>query len=85
MPLEPTWSLVFPRFTTIVVEFGGELSHASILIRETEQTAVINARGAYDAIAEGRRLRLIRSFARSSCLEAGGGFADTLPVRSRLN
>jgi len=56
--LEPTWSLVFPRFTAIVVELGGELSHASILIRETGQTAVINVPGAYDAIADGATLQV---------------------------
>ena len=58
MPLEPTWSLVFPRFTAIAVELGGELSHALILIRETGQTAVINAPGAYDAIADGATLQV---------------------------
>jgi hypothetical protein len=31
---------------------------ASILIRETGQTAVINARGAYDAIADGVTLQV---------------------------
>ena len=58
MPLEPTWSLVFPRFTAIAVELGGKLSHALILIRETGQTAVINAPGVYDAIADGAALQV---------------------------
>ena len=56
--LDPGWSVVFPRFVAIVVELGGELSHASILIRETGQTAVVNARGACQAVAEGALLQV---------------------------
>jgi pyruvate,water dikinase len=56
--LDPGWAVVFPRFGAIVVELGGELSHASILIRETGQTAVVNARGACQAVAEGALLQV---------------------------
>jgi pyruvate,water dikinase len=56
--LDPGWSLAFSRFAAIVVELGGELSHASILIRETGQTAVVNARGAWQAVAEGTLLQV---------------------------
>ena len=62
--LEATWSLIFPRFTAIVVELGGELSHASILIRETGYTAVINARVLLKRSATGRCSRSIRILAK---------------------
>ncbi len=32
--LEPSWAVVFPRVAGVVAEIGGELSHASILLRE---------------------------------------------------
>jgi pyruvate,water dikinase len=56
--LDPAWAVVFPRFAAIVVELGGELSHASILLREMGQTAVVNARGAYQNIADGASLQV---------------------------
>ncbi len=54
--LEPSWAVVFPRFAAVVVDLGGELSHASILLREARIPAVVNARGAFRAIVEGDRL-----------------------------
>jgi len=51
--LEPSWAVVFPRFSAVVAELGGELSHASILLREAGISAVVNARGAYQSIADG--------------------------------
>jgi pyruvate,water dikinase len=51
--LEPSWAVVFPRFAAVVAELGGELSHASILLREAGIPAVVNARGAYQSIADG--------------------------------
>lgn len=51
--LEPSWAVVFPRFSAVVSALGGELSHASILLREAGIPAVVNARGAYVAIADG--------------------------------
>jgi phosphohistidine swiveling domain-containing protein len=54
--LEPSWAVVFPRFAAVVVDLGGELSHASILLREAEIPAVVNARGAYRAIQNGDRV-----------------------------
>jgi pyruvate,water dikinase len=56
--LEPSWAVVFPRFAAVVSALGGELSHASILLREAGIPAVINARGAYQAIAEGDLIRV---------------------------
>jgi pyruvate,water dikinase len=54
--LEPSWAVVFPRFAAVVVELGGELSHASILLREAGIPAVVNAQGVYRAIVEGERV-----------------------------
>jgi pyruvate,water dikinase len=54
--LEPSWAVAFPRFAAVVVDLGGELSHASILLREAGISAVVNARGAYRSIREGDRL-----------------------------
>jgi pyruvate,water dikinase len=56
--LEPSWAVVFPRVAGVVAEIGGELSHASILLREAGRPAIVNCAGIYKAIAEGDRLRL---------------------------
>jgi pyruvate,water dikinase len=56
--LEPSWGVVFPRFRAVVAELGGELSHASILLREAGIPAVVNARGAYRSIADGDLVRV---------------------------
>ena len=56
--LEPSWAVVFPRFAAVVSALGGELSHASILLREAGIPAVINARGAFQAIADGDLVRV---------------------------
>lgn len=56
--LEPSWAVVFGRVGAVVAELGGELSHASILLREAGKTAVVNCAGACDALAEGERVRL---------------------------
>ena len=51
--LEPSWSLVFGRVGAVVAEIGGELSHASILLREAGRPAVVNCAGAWAALADG--------------------------------
>ena len=56
--LEPSWAIVFPRFAAAVVELGGELSHASILLREAGIPAVVNAPGSFRSIADGDTLRV---------------------------
>ena len=56
--LEPSWAVVFPRVGGVVAEIGGELSHASILLREARRPAVVNCAGIYGAVSEGDRLRL---------------------------
>src|SRR5262249_41674944 len=56
--LEPSWAVVFPRFAAVVTELGGELSHASILLREAGIPSVINAQGAFLGIADGDRFRV---------------------------
>jgi phosphohistidine swiveling domain-containing protein len=56
--LEPSWAVIFPRVAGVVAEIGGELSHASILLREAGRPAIVNCAGIYKAIAPRDRLRL---------------------------
>jgi pyruvate,water dikinase len=56
--LEPSWAVVFPRIGGVVAEIGGELSHASILLREARRPAVVNCAGIWRAVSTGNRLRL---------------------------
>jgi pyruvate,water dikinase len=56
--LEPSWAVVFPRIGGVITEVGGELSHASILLREARKPAVINVAGIWQALRDGDRVRL---------------------------
>jgi pyruvate,water dikinase len=56
--LEPSWAVVFPRVAGVVAEIGGELSHASILLREAGRPAIVNCVGLFRAVLDGQRLRL---------------------------
>ncbi|MFN7973771.1 MAG: PEP-utilizing enzyme [Acidobacteriota bacterium] len=56
--LEPSWALVFPQVAGVVAEVGGELSHASILLREASKPAVVNCAGIFRGVRTGDRLRL---------------------------
>jgi rifampicin phosphotransferase len=56
--LEPSWAVVFPRVGGVVAEVGGELSHASILLREASRPAVVNCGGIFRQVETGDRLRL---------------------------
>jgi rifampicin phosphotransferase len=56
--LEPSWAVVFPRVLGVVAEIGGELSHASILLREAGRPAVVNCAGIFREVRTGNRLRL---------------------------
>ncbi|HEX6902772.1 MAG TPA: PEP-utilizing enzyme [Thermoanaerobaculia bacterium] len=56
--LEPSWAVVFPRVAGVVAEIGGELSHASILLREARRPAIVNCAGIWRAVSDGDRLRL---------------------------
>jgi pyruvate,water dikinase len=56
--LEPSWAVVFPRVGGVVAEVGGELSHASILLREARRPAIVNCAGIYRRVSNGDRLRL---------------------------
>jgi pyruvate,water dikinase len=56
--LEPSWAVVFPRVGGVVAEVGGELSHASILLREAGRPAVVNCAGIFRQVQTGDRLRL---------------------------
>ena len=56
--LEPSWAVVFGRVGAVVTELGGELSHASILLREAGKPAVVNCRGAFASLEDGDRVRV---------------------------
>ncbi|MEZ4294846.1 MAG: PEP-utilizing enzyme [Polyangiaceae bacterium] len=56
--LEPSWAVVFPRVRGVVAEIGGELSHASILLREARKPAVVNCKDVLRAIRTGDRVRI---------------------------
>ncbi len=55
--LEPSWGLVFGRVGAVVTEIGGELSHASILLREARVPAIVNCAGAA-RLRDGERVKL---------------------------
>ncbi|MDQ2687714.1 MAG: PEP-utilizing enzyme, partial [Armatimonadota bacterium] len=56
--LEPSWAVVFPRVGGVIAEIGGELSHASILLREARKPALVNCTGIWEGVKTGDRLRL---------------------------
>ena len=56
--LEPSWAVVFGRVGGVVAEIGGELSHASILLREARRPAVVNCAGVWDGVPDGATVRL---------------------------
>jgi phosphohistidine swiveling domain-containing protein len=56
--LEPSWAVVFGRVGGVVAEIGGELSHASILLREARRPAIVNCAGIFAAVSKGARLRI---------------------------
>jgi pyruvate,water dikinase len=56
--LEPSWAVVFPRVAGVVSELGGELSHASILLREVRKPAIVSCTGICRRVHTGTRLRL---------------------------
>lgn len=51
--LEPSWGILFGRIGAVVTDIGGELSHASILLREAGATAVVNCAGASASLRDG--------------------------------
>lgn len=56
--LEPSWAVLFPRVGGVVAELGGELSHASILLREAGKPALVNVVGIWQAVRDGQQVRL---------------------------
>ena len=77
--LEPSWAVVFPRVGAVVTEIGGELSHASILLREAGIPAIVNCRGAWDGLKDGDLVRIDGAAGTLVALEASGaqGHAGT--------
>ncbi len=51
--LEPSWGILFGRVAAVITEIGGELSHASILLREAGCIAVVNCAGACAGLNDG--------------------------------
>lgn len=51
--LEPSWGILFGRVGAVVTDIGGELSHASILLREAGRVAVVNCAGASRTLRDG--------------------------------
>src|SRR5439155_205572 len=72
--LEPSWAVVFPRVGGVVAELGGELSHASILLREARRPAIVNCAGSSrthgDRWSRCRRCRYPRSARPRRCPSA---------------
>lgn len=56
--LEPSWAVVFSRVGGVVAELGGELSHASILLREAGKPAIVNCLGIFAHLRDGDVVRL---------------------------
>jgi len=71
--LEPSWAVVFPRVGGVVAEIGGELSHASILLREARRPAIVNCAGIFRAVQTGDRLRLDGAARQVEILDSEGG------------
>lgn len=55
---DPGWTAIFPLASGLVIEVGGQLSHAAIVAREYGIPAVINLPGAMQAIRDGQVLEV---------------------------
>lgn len=53
---DPGWTPLFLRACALVMETGGYLSHGSIVAREFGVPAVVNVRGALNAIKDGQKI-----------------------------
>ncbi len=56
--VDAAWALLFRRVSGVVVETGGELSHASIILRELGVPSVTNVRGVLSDVRTGDPLTL---------------------------
>jgi rifampicin phosphotransferase len=56
--VDAAWALLFRRVAGVVVETGGELSHASIILRELGVPSVTNVRGVLNDVQTGEPLQL---------------------------
>ncbi len=70
--LEPSWGVLFGRVGAVVAELGGELSHASILLRELGTPSVVNCLGCWGSLRDGERVRVDP---RAGRVERSGGAA----------
>ena len=78
--LEPSWAVVFGRVGAVVTELGGELSHASILLREARKPAIVNCAGIWNAVRDGERIRLDGRRGTVERLDAPAPSGDPPPV-----
>lgn len=53
---DPGWTPLFLRACALVMETGGYLSHGSVVAREFGVPAVVNVRGALNAIKDGQKI-----------------------------
>jgi len=56
--LEPSWAVAFSRFAGVIAELGGEMSHASILLREAGKPAIVNCNTIFEQLNTGDRVRI---------------------------
>jgi phosphohistidine swiveling domain-containing protein len=82
--LEPSWAVVYSRFSAVVSELGGELSHAAILLREAELPSVINAPNVFHGLSEGDLVRVDPSQGEVVCVTEQGQEIETGPGRERV-
>ena len=55
---DPTWYPAFPKAAGVVTEVGGWLSHAAIVARELNLTAIVGVKGATQALETGQLVKL---------------------------
>ena len=55
---DPTWYPAFPKAAGIVTEVGGWLSHAAIVARELNLTAIVGVKGATQMLKTGQIIKL---------------------------
>lgn len=83
--LEPSWAVVFGRVGAVLAEIGGELSHASILLREAAKPAIVGASGCFGGLEDGERVRLEGSSGRVSRLAPPPVEANPDPTTPRMS
>jgi pyruvate,water dikinase len=68
---DPGWTAIFPLASGLVIEVGGQLSHAAIVAREYGIPAVINVPGAMQAIRDGQLIEVDGAAGQVTLLSGG--------------